>query len=82
MQTLQELVDTAIQSESPHQPQLVISPSWLTGAGSNPEEVWRALLTLGNVPSQAAALRNANDMCSYQWMFNLNCVLRVYIWII
>lgn len=52
MQTLQELVDTAIQSESPHQPQLVISPSWLTGAGRNPEEVWRALLTLGMCPQR------------------------------
>lgn len=47
VQSLQELVDTAIQSESPHQPQLVISPNWLTGAGTDSQEVWRALQSLG-----------------------------------
>ncbi|KAL3153383.1 hypothetical protein ABBQ38_011722 [Trebouxia sp. C0009 RCD-2024] len=48
-ESLQELVDTAIQSESPHQPQLVISPNWLTGAGTDPQEVWRALQSLGSL---------------------------------
>lgn len=47
LQTLQELVDTAIQSEAPHQPQLIVTPNWLTGAGSDSQEVWRALQTLG-----------------------------------
>ena len=51
MQTLQDLVNTAIQSEAPHQPQLVISPNWLTGAGTDPQEVWRALQSLGMLSS-------------------------------
>lgn len=48
-QTLQELVDTAIQSDAPHHHQLVLAPSWLTGAGDNPQEVWVALQTLGEL---------------------------------
>ena len=47
MQTLQELVDAAIQSDAPHHHQLVLAPSWLTGAGRDPQEVWLALETLG-----------------------------------
>lgn len=54
VQSLQELVDTAIQSESPHQPQLVISPNWLTGAGTDSQEVWRALQSLGMSSTSAA----------------------------
>lgn len=47
LQTLQELVDAAIQSDAPHHHQLVLAPSWLTGARDNPQEVWLALQTLG-----------------------------------
>ena len=53
MQSLQELVDTAIQSESPQRPQLVISPNWLTGAGTDSQEVWSALQSLGMHSSSA-----------------------------
>ncbi len=49
LQTLQELVNTGVQSEAPHQPQLVINPNWLTGAGTDSQEVWRALQSLGNI---------------------------------
>ncbi len=47
VQTLQELVNTGVQSEAPHRPQLVINPNWLTGAGTDSQEVWRALQSLG-----------------------------------
>ena len=49
VQTLQELVNTGVQSEAPHRPQLVINPNWLTGAGTDSQEVWRALQSLGNI---------------------------------
>lgn len=56
MQTLQELVDAAIQSDAPHHHQLVLAPSWLTGAGSDPQEVWLALQTLGKLNATVEVL--------------------------
>ena len=64
MQTLQDLVNTAIQSEAPHQPQLVISPNWLTGAGTDPQEVWRALQSLGMLLSY---LLPVTSVCSHNF---------------
>ena len=61
MQTLQELVDAAIQSDAPHHHQLVLAPSWLTGAGSDPQEVWLALQTLGKLHATVEFLQNRNS---------------------
>lgn len=55
LQSLQELVDTAIQSEAPYQPQLILAPNWLTGAGDDPREVWRALKIMGRLTYQHLA---------------------------
>lgn len=62
-ESLQELVDTAVQSESPHQPQLVISPNWLTGAGTDPQEVWQALQSLGSLQEVISKL--AKHICQH-----------------
>ena len=57
LQSLQELVDTAVQSEAPHQPQLIISPHWLTGAGTDSQEVWQALQSIGAPATPSAHCR-------------------------
>ena len=68
LQTLQELVDTAVQSEAPHTPQLVINPNWLTGAGTDPQEVWRALQSLG-IPTDTLICAH----CRF-WNLSSGCV--------
>ncbi|KAL0042877.1 hypothetical protein WJX79_002164, partial [Trebouxia sp. C0005] len=62
-QTLQELVNTAVQSEAPHPPQLVINPNWLTGAGTDSQEVWRALHSLGSLQDVISKL--AEQICTH-----------------
>ncbi|DBA76382.1 TPA: hypothetical protein ACH3X1_010090 [Trebouxia sp. C0004] len=62
-QMLQDLVNTAVQSEAPHRPQLVINPTWLTGAGTDSQEVWRALQSLGSLQDVIGKL--AKQICMH-----------------
>lgn len=62
-QRLEDLVHEAVHSNAPAPPHLVISPAWLTGAGTNALEVWKALQILGC--SQAVITSVANELCNH-----------------